>query len=322
MGFAPGIAPQPEESMNRREFLKTSGAVSAALGLADRAVGAGTGMFIALNTSLVGGKVQWPEFARLAAKVGYGGADLNLSAAQKDGLDATKALLADLKLKLSFTNLPVNATRGDKNPFKQGMETFEDQVKFAAAVGCRRMMVVIPPASETPKKELRKTLLGRFRTVGPVLAKYNVQCGFEFLGPLHFRKGVPYPFIWQMNEMVEFANDCGPSFGVVLDVWHWYHSGSTLDDIRNAGKARIVLVHLSDAAKMPADEVRDNARLLAGEGVIDLVGIFKTLKSIGWEGSVSPEPLGRIPKDMSAEDGAKLGLESAQAVMRKAGIDV
>jgi sugar phosphate isomerase/epimerase len=94
-----------------------------------------------------------------------------------------------------------------------------------------------------------------------------------------------------------------------------------LNDIRKAGNSRIVLVHLSDAAKIPPQEVRDNARLLAGEGVIDQVGVFKTLKEMRWEGSVSPEPLGRIPKEMSAEDGAKLGLETAYAVMRKAGID-
>ena len=308
--------------MNRREFLKRAGGASAALGLANSTVGAGSGMFLALNTSLVGGKVQWPEFARLAAKVGYGGTDIDLPAATKEGLDATKALLAELKLKASFTNLPVNATRGDEAAFKKGMETLEDQVKFAAGIGCGRMMVVIPPGSQTPKEELRKTLLGRFQTVGAVLAKYNVRCGFEFLGPLQLRQRSPYPFIWQMNEMVEFAKDCGPSFGVVLDVWHWYHSGATLDDIRKAGNSRIVLVHLSDAARMPPEEVRDNARLLAGEGVIDLIGVFETLKEMGWEGSVSPEPLGRISKDLSAEDGAKLGLESAQAVMRKAGIDV
>ena len=307
--------------MNRREFLKTSGAVSAALGLANSAMGAGTGMFIALNTSLVGGKVQWPEFARLAAKVGYGGTDLNLPAAAKEGLDATRALLAELKLKVSFANLPVNATR-DEDAFQKGMETLEDQVRFAAGVGCSRMMVVIPPSGQTPKEEFRKTLQARFQAVGRVLAKYGVRCGFEFLGPLQFRPAAAYPFIWQMNEMVEFAKDCGPSFGVVLDVWHWYHSGATLDDIRRAGNSRIVLVHLSDAAKMPPEEVRDNARLLAGEGVIDLVGIFQTLKKMGWEGSVSPEPLGRIPKEMSAEDGARLGLESARAVLRKAGIDV
>jgi sugar phosphate isomerase/epimerase len=308
--------------MNRREFLKTSVAASAALGPVNSALGAGTGMFIALNTSLVGGKVQWPEFARLAAKVGYGGTDLNLSAAENEGLESTRTLLAQLKLKISFANLPVNPTRGDEDAFRKGMETFEDHVKFAAGVGCSRMMVVIPPASQTPKEELRKTLRARFQTMGPVLAKYNVRCAFEFLGPLQFRQGLPCPFIWQMKEMVEFAGDCGQDFGVVLDVWHWYHSGSTLDDIRKAGKSRIVLVHLSDAARMPAEQVRDNARLLAGEGVIDLVGIFKALKEMGWEGSVSPEPLGRIPKEMSAEEGAKLGLESARGIMRKAGIDI
>jgi sugar phosphate isomerase/epimerase len=308
--------------MDRREFLKTAGIVSAAMGLTNSAVAAGTGMFLALNTSLVGDKVKWPEFARLAAKVGYGGTDLNLPAAEKEGLDATRDLLAELKLKVSFANLPVNPTRGDEDAFKKGMEGFEDQVRFAAAVGCTRMMVVIPPASQTPKEELRKTLLGRFHSMEPVLAEHKVRCAFEFLGPLQFRKDLPFPFIWQMNEMVEFASDCGPSFGVVLDVWHWYRSGSTLDDVRKAGKSRIVLVHLSDAARMPPQDVRDNARLLAGEGVIDLVGIFETLKRMGWAGSVSPEPLGRIPKEMSAEDGARLGLESARAIMRKAGVEV
>jgi sugar phosphate isomerase/epimerase len=73
---------------------------------------------------------------------------------------------------------------------------------------------------------------------------------------------------------------------------------------------------------MPAESVRDSERLLAGEGVIDLVGIFTALKKMGWEGSVSPEPLGRIPKEMSAEEGARLGLQSAQAILRKAGIEV
>jgi sugar phosphate isomerase/epimerase len=308
--------------MNRREFLQTAAGVGTALGLANGAAAAGTGMFISLNTSLLNGKVQWPEFARLAAKVGYGGTDINLGGAMREGLDATKTLLTELKLKPSFANLPVNATGGDEGAFTKGMETLEDQVKFASAIGCSRMMVVIPPATQTPKEELRQTLKRRFEAVGVVLSRHNVRCAFEFLGPLQFRQRAPHEFIWQMNEMVDFAQECGPSFGVVLDVWHWYHSGGTLQDIRRAGKSQIVLLHLSDAAKQPPEEVRDNQRLMAGEGVIDLVGIFKTLREMGWEGSVSPEPIGRIPKEMSAEDGARLGLQTAQAVMRKAGIEV
>ena len=53
-----------------------------------------------------------------------------------------------------------------------------------------------------------------------------------------------------------------------------------------------------------------------------LVGFFKALKEVGYEDGVSPEPLGRIPKEMPAEEGAKLACDTARAVMRKAGIDV
>jgi sugar phosphate isomerase/epimerase len=105
-----------------------------------------------------------------------------------------------------------------------------------------------------------------------------------------------------------------------LDVWHWYHSGATAADILAAGSARIFHVHLSDCPRLPPEQVRDNQRVLPGEGVIDLVGFFQALKKAGYHDGVSPEPLGRIPKEMSAEEGARLGLETALAVMRKAGV--
>jgi sugar phosphate isomerase/epimerase len=237
------------------------------------------------------------------------------------GLESTQALLAETKLRLSFAGLPVNV-RGDEETFRKGMQTLDEQVKFAAAIGCSRMMVVLPPATQTPKDELRQMLKQRFTEVGAVLSRHNVRCAFEFLGPLQFRQRAPHEFIWRMNDMVDFAAECGPSYGVVLDVWHWYHSGATLDDIRRAGKSRIVLMHLADAPKQAPEDVKDNQRLMAGEGVIDLVAIFRTIREMGWEGSVSPEPIGRVPKDMSAEDGAKLGLDTARAVLHKAGIEV
>jgi sugar phosphate isomerase/epimerase len=70
--------------------------------------------------------------------------------------------------------------------------------------------------------------------------------------------------------------------------------------------------------KQTPEQVRDNQRVMPGEGVIDLVGFFKALKKTGYQDGVSPEVLGRIPKDMPPEDGAKLGLSTTLAVMRKA----
>jgi len=152
--------------MKRREFLRAAGA-GAALGLVNRAEGAASGMYISLHNSMVAGKVQWPETARLAAKAGFGGADINLSAAIEEGLGATKALLAELKLRPANCVLPLQVTR-DEEAFQKGMEGLEDQVRFAVAIGCPRMVYTAwgsPPAT-TPKEELRKTLVGRFQAAG------------------------------------------------------------------------------------------------------------------------------------------------------------
>jgi sugar phosphate isomerase/epimerase len=103
-------------------------------------------------------------------------------------------------------------------------------------------------------------------------------------------------------------------------VWHWHHSNSTVKDITDAGTARIVHVHISDAKASAPEDVRDNQRVMPGEGIVDLVAFFQALKKAGYAGGVSPEPLGRVPQDMSAEDGAKLALETTLAVMKKAGV--
>src|SRR5262249_44017782 len=160
----------------------------------------------------------------------------------------------------AYSSLPVTATR-DEQAFRNGMSRFDEAAGFAAAIGCPRMVCVMPPASQTPKDEFRKLLKARFTEVGEVLARHQIRLGFEFLGPLHFRTSQPHEFLWRMNDMLEFAKECGPQFGLLLDVWHWHHAGATAADIVAAGKSRIVAVHLSDAAKMPPEEVRDNRRL-------------------------------------------------------------
>jgi sugar phosphate isomerase/epimerase len=107
----------------------------------------------------------------------------------------------------------------------------------------------------------------------------------------------------------------------VLDIWHWHHSGGTTGDIKAAGRDRIVHIHVSDAKDQPPEEVRDNQRLMPGEGVIDSVGFFRALAGIGYSDALSPEPIGRVPADMSPEDGARMGLETTRAVLKKAGIE-
>jgi sugar phosphate isomerase/epimerase len=177
---------------------------------------------------------------------------------------------------------------------------------------------VLPPSSQTPKDRLRTILKDRLVPVAETLARSKVRLGLEFLGPLHFRTRNPHEFIWRMDEALAFAKECGPNVGLTLDAWHWHHAGATAADILAAGKDRIVHVHVSDARQQPPEEVRDNQRVFPGEGVIDLVTFFQSLHKVGYVDAVSPEPIGRVPQEMPAEEGARLGLETTLNAMRKA----
>lgn len=367
--------------ITRRQFLEqsTAAATAAAIAIANRPAHAAGGMFVSLNGALTSGKQMgpWPEFARLAAKLGYGGVDWSLGPAKMAGLDATRALFQqELKIKPTIVNLPLTQPfAGDDAAFEQKLPALVDDAAFCDGIGCHTMMLVLSATSTGPKDEFRKIVVARLSAISAVLQKSNIRLGLEFLGPLYMRGAVPSPcpargggagrgggqqapaaapgaapagappataaapapaaapgggqrgpagprepFIWNLNDTVALAKDCGPNIGAVLDAWHWHHAGSTVADIVAAGKSRIIHVHVSDAKDVPPETVCDNPRLMPGEGVINLVGFFQALKKIGYEEGVSPEPLARVPMEMSAEEGAKLGLDTTLAVMKKAGV--
>jgi sugar phosphate isomerase/epimerase len=276
-------------------------------------------MYLALNSVLLTDRVKWPEFARLAAQVGFRGTDVMLEPAMKEGVPATRKLLDDLKVRPAVINFPVEFRKDDAT-FRADLEKLDQQAKFAKAIGCPRMITWIMPSSETPKDELRRTYKQRFNDSARVLARSDVRLGLEFLGPLHLRTMYPNQFIWRMNDMLAFAKECGPNVGLLLDAWHWHHAGATTEDIVNAGRERIVHIHFDDAAKLPPEQVRDNERLMPGEGVINLTGFLKALDRIGYNDALSVEVFGRGLNKLTPEHAAKLGYTTAKQVFEKAGV--
>jgi sugar phosphate isomerase/epimerase len=312
--------------MTRREFLESASCAAAILTMARSARAAGS-MFVSLNGAVTRG-VGGADKIRLAAKVGYGGVDWDLGSAKAAGLDATKALFAEVKIVPTIVNLPLARPlpfAGDDTAFADALKGLADDAAFTAAVGCRKMMVVLPASTTMTREDQRKVAVDRLSAVASVLQKSGIRLGVEFLGPLYFRMpraGAPpsVPFIWNMPDAVALAKDCGSNVGVVLDAWHWHHSNSTVADIVDAGSARIVQVHVSDAKPSAPEDVRDNQRVMPGEGIIDLIAFFQALKKTGYADGVSPEPLGRVPDTMSPEEGAKLALDTTVGVMRRAGV--
>jgi sugar phosphate isomerase/epimerase len=276
-------------------------------------------MYVSLQNTLVAGRVRWPEFARLAAKIGYPGTDVDLSEAMKQGLAPTQSLLKDLRLKPAVVGLPVEF-RKDEETFRRELPRLEPAAQFSVAIGCPRMTTWIMPSSETPKTELWKIYKERFQLCADILARSHARLGLEFVSPVHLRKRFPHEFIWRMDEMLDFANECGPNVGLLLDSWHWHHAGAGVSDIIRAGKQRIVHVQVNDSPNLAPEKILDGERLMPGEGIIDLIGFFRALKEIGYEDGVSPEVFGRSLKNLPPEEGAKLGLDTSRAVMHKAGV--
>jgi sugar phosphate isomerase/epimerase len=334
-------------TVSRRTFLTHTSFGGAALALGFQS--GGSRMFISQNGA-VAPRTAWPDSARLAARIGYGGIDWSLGPAKMAGLDATRALFAELKLQPTVVNLPMTAqvAFGPEEAFKTALGPLADDAAFVAGVGCSRMMLVLSPVSPQPKDERRILVRDRLAMIGEVLGRHKMRLGLEFLGPLCMRaeagcgpaagaaapaRGAAppaaaaatppparLPFIWTLPETVALGRDSGPNVGAVLDVWHWHHSGGTVADIVATDPARIVHVHLSDARAMAPEEVRDNMRLMPGEGIVDLTGFLRALQKIGYAGGVAPEPLGRIPMEMAPEEASKLGYETTRAAMMKAGV--
>src|SRR5438045_9614395 len=81
-------------SISRRSFAKLLAAVPLSRAFADE-----HNMFLSLNSVLLQGRVPWPDFARLAAKIGFPGTDIMLRPAMEAGVSTTNHLLAGLDRK-------------------------------------------------------------------------------------------------------------------------------------------------------------------------------------------------------------------------------
>lgn len=295
------------------------------------------GMFPSLAPWATARGVGWPDQARLAARVGYRGVDFSWDGVKQAGADATNALMRELGIVPTIANLPgPNPLNGDEAAFKARMATIDDDAAFSAAIGSRRFQLVLGATTPggMPKDDRWQMVTDRLAAISEVFARHDVRLSLEFLGPLQFRTGrgggpsdpgappapPPVPFVWTLAETLRLCEASGPNIGITLDAWHWYHSEGTAEDILATPPERIVHVHVSDAREMPPADVRDDMRLLPGEGVIDLVGFFRALDRIGWRGGVACETIGARLDDIEPEEQARLGLDTTMAVMREAGI--
>jgi len=263
------------------------------------------------------------DAVRIAKTHGFKGVDIDIRDPERYGIEKTKALLAESGIKLGGWGLPVDVG-GDEAKFNADLKELPRWAKSLSQLGCNSFVnYMMSGSNDLPYKENFELKRKRYREVGLILKDHGCVFGIEFLGPKTIRAHFKHEFIWNLPQMTELCDAVGTgNMGVLLDSWHWYTSGGTLDQIRKLRPEQVVYVHINDAPKgVPIDEHIDSQRAMPMEtGVIDLPGFLRALKEIGYTGPVTPEPFNNALSQMPADEAARVTAASVKKGWEAAGL--
>jgi sugar phosphate isomerase/epimerase len=266
-------------------------------------------MTIDLVCGAIGVKADQFEAIELAARYGFesvapnSGHLVRMTDAEK--AEVLKSLKAK-KLVFGAAGLPVEFRQTDAK-FKEGMSGLPEAAAALQSVGATRIGTWIMPNHDhlTYLENFRLHTI-RLREVASILEDHGIRLGLEYVGPRTSWASKRYAFVHSMAEMKELLAEIGKkNLGFVLDSWHWYTAGETVDDLLTLQNHDIVAVDLNDAPEgIPVEEQMDLVRRLpASTGVIDVKTFLSALIEIGYDGPVRAEPfdaeLRKLPPDQA-----------------------
>lgn len=160
----------------------------------------------------------------------------------------------------------------------------EELCRIAAEIGCP-FVVVVPGA--VPAGATKEDIVGESaRTLdelGAVAEPYEVGLAFEFLGQ-------PDCSVQTLALADEIVRKTGrANVGLVIDSFHFYVGGSTIESIDALDAARLFIFHINDAEDLPREQLEDRHRLLPGLGILPLEEIVAALRRIGYDRVTSVE---------------------------------
>jgi 2-keto-myo-inositol isomerase len=156
---------------------------------------------------------------------------------------------------------------------------------IAAAIECPYVVVVpgkLPP-EEIPASEIVDESVRVLRDLCAIAADQQVSIAFEFLG----ESDCSVRTLEVATEIVEQA-DCD-NLGLVIDSFHFYTGGSTIEMIEALDPSRLFIFHIDDAEDLPRGRLTDAHRLLPGLGILPLKQIIAAFKRIGYDANASVE---------------------------------
>jgi sugar phosphate isomerase/epimerase len=277
-------------------------------------------MTLDLTPGAIGIEAGQRGVVELAARHGFdsvaplGG---ELVAMPESELAALRELMDEKGLVWGAAGLPVDFRRDDA-VFESSSQGLHDYARGLRRAGVARVGTWLMPCSDLQTyRRYFEAVAQRLRPTARVLADHGLSLGLEYVGPKTSWTRCRYPFVHTLAETAELIEAIGvPGVGFVLDSWHWFLAGDSVDQILALGASDVIAVDLNDAPLgIPNDEQRDGERELpAATGVIPTGEFLNALREIGYAGPVRAEPF-NAPLNALEDDAAAA---AAIAALRKA----
>ncbi|MCS7192220.1 MAG: sugar phosphate isomerase/epimerase [Armatimonadetes bacterium] len=192
--------------------------------------------------------------------------------------------------------------------YLRAIEECKGLMELAAKLGCKRVVASPSMRFEPAPLDLDETAK-RFSELLKIGREFGVSPMMEFLGfsPKVYR-------IDQAWEIVKRVDDKEAT--IVLDPFHLWRGGSSLDDVPDLTGERIGIFHINDVpAGLQRELVNDEVRVMPGDGHLPLKKIIAEVKSRGYEGAISLELFNRTYWQQDPYEVAKIGLEKMKAIV-------
>ena len=105
-----------------------------------------------------------------------------------------------------------------------------------------------PGHAELTYRENFQQHANRLREIAKVLGDHGLRFGLEYVGTQLLLVEKRYPFLHTLAETRELIGEIGAdNVGLVLDSWHWWTAGDTVEDLLSLENKDVVSVDLNDA---------------------------------------------------------------------------
>ncbi|MTB50494.1 sugar phosphate isomerase/epimerase [Lewinella sp. W8] len=285
--------------MHRRSFLSTGLLLPTGVALAattTKPSPPNTSLRVSLKADAIGVSGSPTEMLEGAIKHGYDALSVpaqwleGMTAKERQGF-AARARSNDISW--GANGLPIEFRRSEQQ-FRADLGALPQHAANLRSIGVTRIGTWIMPCHESlTYRDNFDQHASRLRDAARILREEGIRLGLEYIGTRSLRHSQRFAFISTGRELRQLIDAIGEeNVGVILDSFHWYTSGESVEDLKQWSNEEIVAVDVNDAnPKLSREDQADTARELPGaSGVIDLNGFLGFLHERKYEGPVRAEP--------------------------------